>query len=133
MLGRPRAHGLVVRASVISISVVAPSFQAADLIELLSIGTVAIGFAVQIIVQNFLGEDSLVVARAFPNGGSYQRDSVLRGCIRHPGNSDDSVPCVRKLAEKKSSKSSQISSPTSDSSRIPGLKKSKSIQHLRRF
>lgn len=44
----------VVVGFLIAISVVAPSFQAADLIKLLGIGTVAIGFAFQNILQNFL-------------------------------------------------------------------------------
>src|SRR5215475_6890609 len=38
----------------IAVSVIAPSFQAADLIKVLGIGTVAIGFAFQNILQNFL-------------------------------------------------------------------------------
>jgi len=38
----------------IALSVVAPSFKAGDLIKLLGVGTVAIGFAFQNILQNFL-------------------------------------------------------------------------------
>ena len=38
----------------VAISIVAPSFQAGDLIKLLGIGSVAIGFAFQNILQNFL-------------------------------------------------------------------------------
>src|SRR5579859_5636717 len=38
----------------VSISIVAPSFQVADLIKILGIGGVAIGFAFQNILQNFL-------------------------------------------------------------------------------
>jgi small-conductance mechanosensitive channel len=38
----------------VAISIVAPSFQAADVIKVLGIGSVAIGFAFQNILQNFL-------------------------------------------------------------------------------
>jgi small conductance mechanosensitive channel len=38
----------------VAVSIVAPSFQAADLIKILGIGGVAIGFAFQNILQNFL-------------------------------------------------------------------------------
>ncbi len=38
----------------VGLSVVAPSFQASDLIKVLGIGSVAIGFAFQNILQNFL-------------------------------------------------------------------------------
>ena len=38
----------------VSISVVAPSFQASDLIKILGIGGVALGFAFQNILQNFV-------------------------------------------------------------------------------
>jgi len=38
----------------VAVSIVAPSFQASDLIKVLGIGGVAIGFAFQNILQNFL-------------------------------------------------------------------------------
>ena len=45
---------IVILGSLVALSVVAPSFQVSDLIKLLGIGTVAIGFAFQNILQNFL-------------------------------------------------------------------------------
>jgi small-conductance mechanosensitive channel len=47
---------------------VAPSFQAADLIKLLGIGTVAIGFAFQNILQNFLAGILLLLQEPFQLG-----------------------------------------------------------------
>ena len=52
---RPSSPGRWVRVSSSwSFSIVAPSFQAVDLIKILGIGGVAIGFAFQNILQNFL-------------------------------------------------------------------------------
>jgi small-conductance mechanosensitive channel len=52
----------------IAISVIAPSFQAADLIKVLGIGTVAIGFAFQNILQNFLAGILLLLQEPFRLG-----------------------------------------------------------------
>ena len=52
----------------IAISVIAPSFQAADLIKLLGIGTVAIGFAFQNILQNFVAGILLLLQEPFRLG-----------------------------------------------------------------
>src|SRR5215469_3162260 len=52
----------------IATSVIAPSFQAADLIKLLGIGTVAIGFAFQNILQNFLAGILLLLQEPFRLG-----------------------------------------------------------------
>ena len=52
----------------IAISIVAPSFQAADLIKILGIGGVAIGFAFQNILQNFLAGLLLLWAEPFRVG-----------------------------------------------------------------
>jgi small conductance mechanosensitive channel len=52
----------------IAISVIAPSFQAADLIKILGIGTVAIGFAFQNILQNFLAGILLLLQEPFRLG-----------------------------------------------------------------
>jgi small-conductance mechanosensitive channel len=59
---------IVVVGFLIAISVVAPSFQAADLIKLLGIGTVAIGFAFQNILQNFLAGILLLLQEPFQLG-----------------------------------------------------------------
>jgi small conductance mechanosensitive channel len=52
----------------IAISVIAPSFQASDLIKVLGIGTVAIGFAFQNILQNFLAGILLLMQEPFRLG-----------------------------------------------------------------
>jgi small-conductance mechanosensitive channel len=60
--------GIVVLGFLIALSVVAPSFQAADLIKMLGIGSVAIGFAFQNILQNFLAGILLLVNEPFQLG-----------------------------------------------------------------
>jgi len=52
----------------ISLSVVAPSFQVSDLVKLLGVGTVAIGFAFQNILQNFLAGILLLLEEPFRLG-----------------------------------------------------------------
>ena len=52
----------------VAFSIVAPSFQAADLIKILGIGSVAIGFAFQNILQNFLAGLLLLWAEPFRVG-----------------------------------------------------------------
>src|SRR6266478_3505148 len=52
----------------IALSVVAPSFKAGDLVKLLGVGTVAIGFAFQNILQNFLAGILLLLQEPFRIG-----------------------------------------------------------------
>jgi small conductance mechanosensitive channel len=52
----------------IALSVVAPSFHASDLIRTLGIGSVAIGFAFQNILQNFLAGILLMISEPFQLG-----------------------------------------------------------------
>lgn len=59
----------------VAFSVVAPSFQAADLIKVLGIGGVAIGFAFQNILQNFLAGLLLLWAEPFRIGDEIKLDS----------------------------------------------------------
>ena len=54
LLGQLAQVAVVVLGFLIALSIVAPSFQAADLIKILGVGSVAIGFAFQNILQNFL-------------------------------------------------------------------------------
>src|SRR5262249_8849966 len=58
----------------VSFSVVAPSFQASDLIKILGIGGVAIGFAFQNILQNFLAGLLLLWSEAFRVGDEIKLD-----------------------------------------------------------
>jgi small conductance mechanosensitive channel len=52
----------------VALSIVAPSFQAADLIKVLGIGSVAIGFAFQNILQNFLAGILILLQEPFALG-----------------------------------------------------------------
>src|SRR5258706_3787366 len=54
VLARLISAGVLLLGFLVSFSIVAPSFQATDLIKILGIGSVAIGFAFQNILQNFL-------------------------------------------------------------------------------
>ncbi|MGA9528991.1 MAG: mechanosensitive ion channel family protein [Terriglobales bacterium] len=58
----------------VGVSIVAPSFQAADLIKILGIGGVAIGFAFQNILQNFLAGLLLLWAEPFRVGDEIRID-----------------------------------------------------------
>jgi small-conductance mechanosensitive channel len=58
----------------VALSIVAPSFQAADLIKILGIGGVAIGFAFQNILQNFLAGLLLLWAEPFRVGDEIRID-----------------------------------------------------------
>src|SRR6266404_9780960 len=58
----------------VAFSVVAPSFQASDLIKILGIGGVAIGFAFQNILQNFLAGLLLLWAEPFRIGDEIKLD-----------------------------------------------------------
>jgi small conductance mechanosensitive channel len=59
---------VLVLGFLVAISVVAPSFQAANLIQMLGIGSVAIGFAFQNILQNFLAGILLLIQEPFSLG-----------------------------------------------------------------
>lgn len=58
----------------VGVSIVAPSFQASDLIKILGIGGVAIGFAFQNILQNFLAGLLLLWAEPFRVGDEIKID-----------------------------------------------------------
>lgn len=68
LLARLAHTGISTLGILIAISVIAPSFQAADLIKVLGIGTVAIGFAFQNILQNFLAGILLLLQEPFRLG-----------------------------------------------------------------
>ena len=52
----------------IALSIVAPSFQVADIVKVLGVGTIAIGFAFQNILQNFLAGILLLLQEPFRLG-----------------------------------------------------------------
>ena len=76
LLARLVHSAIVVIGFLIGLSVVAPSFQASDLIKVLGIGTVAVGFAFQNILQNFLAGILLLDSGALSTGRFHQ-------CHRH--------------------------------------------------
>src|SRR5436190_9027602 len=59
----------------VAFSIVAPSFQASDLVKILGIGGVAIGFAFQNILQNFLAGLLLLWAEPFRVGDEIKVDA----------------------------------------------------------
>jgi small-conductance mechanosensitive channel len=68
LLGQLTHVTVVVLGFLIALSVVAPSFHASDLIKMLGIGSVAIGFAFQNILQNFLAGILLLMQEPFKLG-----------------------------------------------------------------
>lgn len=66
--------GIILLGFLVSFSIVAPSFQAADLIKILGIGSVAIGFAFQNILQNFLAGLLLLWTEPFRVGDQIRLD-----------------------------------------------------------
>jgi small conductance mechanosensitive channel len=68
LISRLVQTSIVILGFLIAFSVVAPSFQAADLVKMLGIGSVAIGFAFQNILQNFLAGILLLVNEQFKIG-----------------------------------------------------------------
>jgi small conductance mechanosensitive channel len=68
LLGQLVQTLVLILGFLVAFSVVAPSFHAANLIQMLGIGTVAIGFAFQNILQNFLAGVLLLVQEPFDIG-----------------------------------------------------------------
>jgi|ERR1700730_3474696 len=68
LISRLVQTSIVVLGFLIAFSVVAPSFRAADLIKMLGVASVAIGFAFQNILQNFLAGILLLVNEPFQLG-----------------------------------------------------------------
>jgi small conductance mechanosensitive channel len=68
LLGQLAHTFVVVLGFLIALSVVAPSFRAGDLIKMLGVGSVAIGFAFQNILQNFLAGILLLMQEPFELG-----------------------------------------------------------------
>ena len=68
LLGQLAHLTVVIFGFLIAFSAVAPSFHASDLIKMLGIGSVAIGFAFQNILQNFLAGILLLLQEPFRIG-----------------------------------------------------------------
>ena len=68
LLGRVGQLLMVLLGVLVAFSIAAPSFRAGDIIKMLGIGTVAIGFAFQNILQNFLAGILLLIHQPFQLG-----------------------------------------------------------------
>lgn len=66
---------IIMLGVLVALSIIAPSFQASDLIKILGIGSVAIGFAFQNILQNFLAGLLLLWAEPFRVGDEIKVDT----------------------------------------------------------
>jgi small-conductance mechanosensitive channel len=75
VFARLTALAVVILGFLIALSVVAPSFRAGDLIKVLGIGSVAIGFAFQNIFQNFLAGLLLLWTEPFRIGDQIRLDA----------------------------------------------------------
>jgi small conductance mechanosensitive channel len=74
VFARLTAGATIMFGLLVAISIVAPSFQASDLIKILGIGGVAIGFAFQNILQNFLAGLLLLWSEPFRVGDEIRLD-----------------------------------------------------------
>lgn len=68
LLGRLAQATVAVIGVLVALSIIVPSFSARDLIQLLGIGSVAIGFAFRDILQNFLAGILLLLTEPFTIG-----------------------------------------------------------------
>ena len=68
ILGRLAQSGVVIAGVLVALTVLFPSFRPGDLIQLLGIGSVAIGFAFRDIFQNFLAGILLLLTSPFRIG-----------------------------------------------------------------
>jgi small conductance mechanosensitive channel len=75
VFGRLAGGATILVGFLVAFSIVAPSFQAADLIKILGISGVAIGFAFQNILQNFVAGLLLLWAEPFRVGDEIKMDA----------------------------------------------------------
>ncbi len=75
LLGRLTQATLLFVGLLVAFAIVAPSFQAGDVIKLLGVGGVAIGFAFRDILQNFLAGILLLVQEPFRVGDQITMDT----------------------------------------------------------
>src|SRR5438270_11766699 len=75
VFSRLAGAAVVLLGLLVALAIVAPSFQASDLIKVLGIGSVAIGFAFQNILQNFLAGLLLLWAQPFRVGDQIKLDA----------------------------------------------------------
>jgi small conductance mechanosensitive channel len=80
LLGQLAQVGIMILGFLIAVSVIAPSFHASDLIKVLGIGSVAIGFAFQNILQNFLAGILILIHEPYKLG-DYITINGLEGVV----------------------------------------------------
>lgn len=68
LLGRMAAYAVGIFGFLVALSTIFPSFKARDLIQVLGIGGVAVGFAFKDIFQNFLAGVIILISRPFRIG-----------------------------------------------------------------
>jgi small conductance mechanosensitive channel len=68
VFGRLAYYGVVIAGLLVALTIVLPTFQPAELVGLLGIGSVAIGFAFRDILQNFLAGLLLLLTQPFKIG-----------------------------------------------------------------
>lgn len=68
LIGRVSSALIYLVGLLVSLSVILPSFKAADLIQVLGLGSVAIGFAFREVLQNFLAGVLILLAQPFRIG-----------------------------------------------------------------
>jgi small conductance mechanosensitive channel len=72
LFGRLGHYATLVFGLLVSLSILVPSFSAKDLVQVLGVGGVAIGFAFKDIFQNFLAGILIIVGRPFKIGDQIQ-------------------------------------------------------------
>ena len=80
LLGQVVQAVVIILGFLIALSVIAPSFQAADLIKVLGITSVAVGFAFQNILQNFLAGILILLQEPF-GPGDWISVTGIEGCV----------------------------------------------------
>jgi len=75
LLGRLTQAIVICIGALVAFSIVAPSFQAGDVIKLLGVGGIAIGFAFHDILQNFLAGILLLIQEPFRIGDQIAMDN----------------------------------------------------------
>jgi small conductance mechanosensitive channel len=75
-VGRVASAAIILLGLLVSLSVVLPSFRAADLIQVLGLGSMAVGFAFRDVLQNFLAGILILLAQPFRVGEAIAMDGV---------------------------------------------------------
>ena len=70
VLGRLAQGVMILLGTLVALMIAIPSFKPGQLVEILGIGSVAIGFAFRDILQNFLAGIIILLTEPFPHWGS---------------------------------------------------------------